>query len=293
MQGAVFVPTSATNEAQQWDQYDPVINDRELHYAAFYGMNSVCIYLNYYVYLKKKDALLAELEDFLTRANKYGLKTAVIFFDDCHVPPSTDVLSADYQYPPPVYGVHNGRWLQCPGPDIKKTFSANEDKLKAYVQDVVNAHKSDPRIMFWETYNEPNKSKETRAILQAAIGWVHETGTTIPVTATGGGFPGGPYSDFVSWHKYHNYSFIKQVGSDPDALCTECMNRRARPFPASSTISRARPATCFGSWELAAITAGLPGRTLIKHRRRMSRPRHSMASCTRMATRGPSMTSRR
>ena len=248
VQGAVFVPTNATNEAQQWDQYDPVINDRELHYAAFYGMNSVCIYLNYYVYLKKKDALLSELEDFLTRADKYGLKTAVIFFDDCHVTPPAGILSSDYQYPPPIYGVHNSRWVQCPGPDIKKKLAENEAKLKAYVQDVVTAHKSDPRIMFWETYNEPNKSQETRKILQDSIGWVHETGTTIPVTATGGGFPGGPYSDFISWHKYHNYSFPKQVDPLPDSLCTECMNRQGQTVPGIIEHFKGKAGYMF--WEL-------------------------------------------
>jgi hypothetical protein len=231
VQGAVFVPTSATNEADEWDNYDPVINDRELHYAAFYGINSVCIYLNYYIYLKKKDALLAHLEDFLTRADKYGLKTNIIFFDDCHTPPSTDVLSADYKYPAPVYGVHNSRWLQIPGVDVKKQFAENESKLKAYVQDVVNAHKSDPRIMFWETYNEPNHSEGTLKILKASIDWVHETGTTIPVTATDGGFAGGPYSDFISWHKYHNYKVPMELDGNPDVLCTECMNRQGETVP--------------------------------------------------------------
>ncbi|HZL43230.1 MAG TPA: hypothetical protein VFD66_08105 [Verrucomicrobiae bacterium] len=47
--GAVFVPTSAVNEAQQWDEYDPVINDRELHCASIYGINCVRVYLHYFI----------------------------------------------------------------------------------------------------------------------------------------------------------------------------------------------------------------------------------------------------
>src|SRR5580692_4533369 len=62
VKGAVFVPTKYVNEAQQWDQYDPVINDRELHYASVYGFNCVRVYLHYAIYLKKKDALLANIE---------------------------------------------------------------------------------------------------------------------------------------------------------------------------------------------------------------------------------------
>src|SRR3569623_3063341 len=79
VRGAVFVPTSAVNEAQQWDEYDPVINDRELHYASIYGFNVVRVYLHYYVYLKMKDVLLKDIEDFLSRADKYGIKTEFIF----------------------------------------------------------------------------------------------------------------------------------------------------------------------------------------------------------------------
>src|SRR5579872_4882297 len=83
VKGAVFVPTTAVNEAQEWDQYDPVVNDRELHYASVYGINCVRVYLHYLVYEKNKDALLKNIEDFLTHADKYGIKTEFVFFDDC------------------------------------------------------------------------------------------------------------------------------------------------------------------------------------------------------------------
>jgi len=46
VKGAVFVPTKDVNEAQQWDEYDPAIHDRELHHASVYGINcaaSICI----------------------------------------------------------------------------------------------------------------------------------------------------------------------------------------------------------------------------------------------------------
>lgn len=245
VQGAVFVPTNCVNEAQQWDQYDPIINDRELHYASFYGINCVCVYLHYDIYLKKKDALLSELEDFLTRADKYGLKTAIIFFDDCHNQPDKDVLSPGYQYPAPIYGVHNSRWFISPGENIKKHFAENEATLKGYIQDVVNAHKSDSRIAFWETYNEPRKSRETIQLMQAAIGWIHDTGSTIPVTATGANFPGGPYSDFISWHKYHNFGIPKETNFE--ALCTECMSRQGQSIP--GIVSHFKGKTGFMFWE--------------------------------------------
>lgn len=222
VKGTVFVPTNAVNEAQEWDQYDQAVNDRELHYASIYGVNCVRVYLHYYIYLKKKDALLREIEDFLTRADKYGIKTEFVFFDDCWNNPDKDLLNTEYQYPAPIPGVHNSRWLRSPGADVlDREYAANRDNLKAYVQDIVNAHKDDNRIAFWETYNEPNKSPETARLLKDAENWVHATGTPIPLTATGGQFAGDPYSDFKSWHEYGGYN----AKGGADDLCTEAMHR--------------------------------------------------------------------
>jgi hypothetical protein len=58
--------------------------------------------------------------------------------------------------------------------------------------------------------------------------WVHETGTTIPVTATGlPEFTGDAYSDFRTWHMYTSYD----VPGDKYTLNTECMNRQMQSVP--------------------------------------------------------------
>jgi PA14 domain len=243
VKGAVFVPTKYVNEAQQWDQYDPAINDRELHYASVYGFNCVRVYLHFAIYLKKKDALLANIEDFLTRADKYGIKTEFVFFDDCWNQPDKDILSPDYQYPAPIPGVHNSRWIVSPGEDVRRHYAENRDKLKAYVQDIVNAHKDDARVAFWETYNEPGKSPETRQLLRDSFIWIHETGTKIPVSATGRDFAGDPYSDFKTWHEYGGYSYT----GAPDELCSECMNRKEQTVP--GIVEHFQGKTGFILWE--------------------------------------------
>ena len=243
VQGAVFVPTNCVNEAQQWDEYDPVVNDRELHYASAYGINVVRVYLHYYVYLKKKGALLASIEDFLQRADKYGIKTEFVFFDDCWNQPPKDLLSADYRYPAPIPGVHNSRWLVCPGDDVRAHYEQHKAGLKAYVQDIVGAHRSDPRVLFWEIYNEPNKSPETVRLERDAMGWIKETGSAIPVTATGGEFSGGPFSDFPSWHEYGGYA----VEGDALTLCTECMNRQGQSVP--GVVSHFKGRVGYIMWE--------------------------------------------
>jgi PA14 domain len=227
VQGAVFVPTNCVNEAQQWDEYDPQVNDRELHFASVYGINVVRVYLHYYIYLKKKAAFLASIEDFLQRADRYGIRTEFVFFDDCWNQPPKDILSADYHYPSPIAGVHNSRWLVCPGDQVRNHYEQHRAGLKAYVQDVVTAHAADPRVVFWEIYNEPSKTEATIRLLRDAMGWIKQTGTTRPVTATGGPFSGGPFSDFPSWHEYGGYALT----GDAFSLCTECMNRQGQSVP--------------------------------------------------------------
>jgi hypothetical protein len=227
VQGTVFVPTNSVNEAQQWDAYDPAVNERELHFASVYGINVVRVYLHYFIYLKKKAALLAEIEDFLGRADHYGIKTEFVFFDDCWNEPSWDILSADYRYPAPIPGVHNSRWLVSPGQDVLTHYDKHRESLKAYVQDIVSAHRADPRVVFWEIYNEPKNEDTTRRLERDAEQWIKETGTAIPATATGKEFSGGPFSDFPSWHEYRSYN----LAGDGHTLCTECMNRQGQTVP--------------------------------------------------------------
>ena len=246
--GAVFVPTSAVNEAQQWDEYDPVTNDLELHYASIYGINCVRVYLHYFIYLKDKERLLKNVEDFLSRADKYGIKVEFVFFDDCWHEPEKEILKANYQYPNPIFGVHNSRWLLSPGHDVLNHYEEHRDRLKAYVQEIVSAHKADSRIAFWETYNEPKtKTPAILKLIKDAQIWVHETGTKIPVTATGetGKYCGDSFSDFLSWHHYNpDYSFR----ADPvHALNTESMCRKQQSVP--DLVAHWKGKTGFIVWE--------------------------------------------
>jgi hypothetical protein len=218
VKGVVFVPTNCVNECQHWEEYDSAINDRELYYAHVYGLNTVRVYLHYLVWEKDKTTFLNNIENFLQLANKWGIKTEFVFFDDCW-----DANPALGPYPTPVPGVHNSHWVQCPGDYIKNNYSTYQSKLQSYVQDVVNAHKNDSRITFWELYNEPNNSAITATIMSDTRQWIKATGSLIPVTACWAGLT---YSDFNSFHMYGGYS-----GGGPSELCTECMNRSGQTVP--------------------------------------------------------------
>ena len=194
------------------------------------------------------ERLLKNIEDFLTRADKYGIKVEFVFFDDCWHEPEQDILKTDYRYPNPIFGVHNSRWLLSPGHDVLLHYDQHRDRLKAYVQDIVLAHKEDSRIAFWETYNEPKtKTPGIFKLIQDAQQWVHETGTKIPVTATGeyGKYCGDSFSDFLSWHHYnHNYDFSADA---IHALNTESMCRKQQSVP--DLVAHWKGKTGFIVWE--------------------------------------------
>jgi hypothetical protein len=99
-------------------------------------------------------------------------------------------------------------------------------------------------VAFWEIYNEPNKSEATVRLERDAMGWIKQTGSTIPVTATGKEFSGGPFSDFPSWHEYGGYA----ISGDAFSLCTECMNRQKQSVP--GVVAHYRGKVGYIMWEL-------------------------------------------
>lgn len=248
VKGVIYVPTNCVNQIQQWEEFDPVITDRELRYASVYGFNTVRVYLHYLVWEKDREKFLSDVETFLKIADKHHLRTVISFFDDVwdgnpHLGPQL----------PPVPGQHNQRWAQCPGNRIKENYTTYRSKLKAYVQDVVKEHLNDHRVLFWENYNEPGflmKGKylqATKILLNDSRIWIKETGTDIPVTSTADpDFIGKDFSDFYSWHSYtRNY----EGPEDPGAINTECLNRIDQTL-AGIVDNYGKKETGFIIWEL-------------------------------------------
>jgi hypothetical protein len=240
VQGAIFYPSYALNSVNFWTEYDTSVVDREISYAKVYGLNTLSIYFNWLAWNADRPLFLKRVEDFLARADKYGLKVFPIFFDNVG---NTDPQVAQL---PPKPGVHNSRAMESPSwPILSGQYAANvngiQATLKAYVQDIVNAHPDDPRILFWEVYNEPirdnaepvNGPAVTDALVRDGYDWVKQTGTKLPVVSTAGDFLGGKYSDFYTYHMYLydaanaapqcSNAWGAEGGSEH--LCTETMDR--------------------------------------------------------------------
>ncbi|MGO4547101.1 family 43 glycosylhydrolase [Paenibacillus sp. 2TAB23] len=234
VQGAVFVPTNVVNQIEQWRNYDHEINDRELSYAKTYGINFVRVFMHNLLWENDKDNFIANMNDFLALADKYDIKVELVFFDDCwnDFPVWGDQLA-------PRFGAHNSRWVEGPGDAVKQNYAANKAKLKDYVQGVVEEFENNDAVVMWNVYNEPSNGESglmdtvTKQIMNDSRIWIKETGSTKPITSTGGQFSGGPFSDFITYHPYEsNYpTHPDQYGPNSGVLADEVMNRLTQTVP--------------------------------------------------------------
>jgi hypothetical protein len=231
VKGAVFVPTNVVNYLEWWQNYDAAIVDRELRYAQVYGINTLAVYLHYLEWERDRAGLLEKFESFVASAAAHGMRVAPIFFDDCWDPnPHLGDQGA------PIPGRHNSRWVQSPGAYVKINYhKVYKDKVRAYVQDIVRAHRDDPRILTWEQMNEAgcnsaNREREMNVVLMndARIA-IKDTGSTIPVGSPSvQQWEGWYFSDFFSFHSY-DAAYPGPFG--PAVFNSESMNRGAQTVP--------------------------------------------------------------
>ena len=136
--------------------------------------------------------LLARIEEFLKICDRQGIRPGFTFFDDCW-----NHANVTLKTEPPVDGRHNGRWAALQDAERK---DENLPKFKKYVQDVIRAHRDDPRVLWWETYNEPIlKDPFTVKLRELAYGWAKEVKSRQPIIAC---WDDHPFTNIVDAHNY-------------------------------------------------------------------------------------------
>ena len=192
--GANYTPAYAVNAVQMWHEFRPEVIDRELAAAKrHFGLTSLRVYLHNIVFDAEKEPFLQRIEEFLKLCDRHGIKPSFTFFDDCW---NHTGVTLDSQ--PPVPGRHNGRWAACPQ-DAERT-DEHLPRLKAYVQDVIRPHRDDPRVLWWEVFNEPNmKSPFSVTLRKLGYQWAKEAKPTQPVLCC---WDDSPETDIVDAHNY-------------------------------------------------------------------------------------------
>ena len=179
--GANFNPSTAINQLETWQEesFDPETIDRELGWAEDIGFNCMRVYLHHLAWQIDREGFKSRMDQYLGIADKHGIKTIFVFFDDC--------WNATYEagkQPDPKPGIHNSGWVRDPG-DLIHQDPSLMDTLKVYVLDVMNSFSQDARIILWDLYNEPGNNglgNKSIPLLKNAFAWAREVGPSQPVS---------------------------------------------------------------------------------------------------------------
>ena len=236
LRGADFIPSSAINQLEMWqaETFDSVTINRELGWAESIGMNSMRVYLHHLAWEVDPDGFKERMDQYLTIADRHGISTIFVFFDDCWNP---EYLPG--KQPDPKPGIHNSGWVRDPGDKLYRDTTM-VSSLEHYVKDVMRHFSDDKRIVLWDLYNEPGNSgygNKSMPLLWHTFQWGREINPSQPLSA-------GVWSeDLVDLNvfqlansdviTYHNYSdpvvhkqwidSLKTYGRP--LICTEYMAR--------------------------------------------------------------------
>lgn len=257
--GCNFMPSTAINQLEMWqaETFDPATIDRELGYEESLGFNTARVFLHNLLWTQDREGFLDRMEQFLKMADKHHVKSIFVFFDSCWDP---DPKLGRQHEPKPF--THNSGWVQSPGRAFME-HPARLDELKGYVLGVLAHFQNDPRIAFWDLFNEPDnlnnssygqiedpkKTQSSLLLLDKVFAWAREANPSQPVSSgvwKGDWAPGklGDFekvqlnqSDIITFHDYGPAEVLKhhiaslRVYHRP-IVCTEYMAR-----PAGSTFN--------------------------------------------------------
>jgi hypothetical protein len=238
LNGADFVPSTAINQLEMWqeDSFDPKTIDRELGYAQGIGMNVMRVYLHSLAYKQDPKGFKKRMDQYLDISSKRGIKTMFVFFDD--------VWGKEPKIgkqPEPKPGTHNSGWIQDPG-DPASSVEANFPALETYVKDVLKTFANDDRVLLWDLYNEPGnegKGNKTLPLLKKVFQWAREINPTQPISAGLWAWHLVDLNTFQALNSdivtYHNYE-----GPEDHKRIIELLKTHGRPLICTEYMARTR-----------------------------------------------------
>jgi hypothetical protein len=237
LRGSNFNPSSAINQLETWqaETFDTATINRELGWAHKIGLNCMRVFLHHVAWEVDKEGFKSRINKYLGIADKNGIKTIFVFFDDCWNP----TYHAGKQ-PDPKPGVHNSGWVRDPG-DLLYHDSTLISELETYVKDILTTFRDDKRVVMWDLYNEPGNSNygdKSLVLLKRVFEWGWEVRPSQPLTSgvwsislkTMNKFQ-AENSDIITYHNYdnpekHQAAIDTLLRYQRPLVCTEYMARR-------------------------------------------------------------------
>ena len=234
--GANYLPNTAINQLEMWQAatFDSATIDKELGWAQEIGFNTMRVFLHSVAWKQDRDGFKSRMDQYLRIANRHGIKTMFVFFDDCwnKVPQSGT-------QPAPKPGVHNSGWVQDPGDPFSKDSTVFPE-LEKYVKDVMTRFAKDQRILLWDLYNEPGNSGKRDSslpLLRKVFQWARAVNPDQPISV---GLWAWDFenlnkfqltnSDVITYHNYEEPQWHQRViellkANGKPLICTEYMAR--------------------------------------------------------------------
>ncbi len=249
--GANFIPSNAINQLEMWqeDTFSLDVIERELGFAKGIGMNIMRVFLHDLLWEQDSKGLLLRMEAYLSVADKLGIKTMFVLFDDCW----SNTFSLGKQ-PEPIEFIHNSGWVRSPGTTAADDLT-QRPRLEQYVKGIMMHFANDKRIIAWDLYNEPGgsgtidgheRNVERRGnaslpLLVDVFKWANEVSPSQPYTASIYDYSDSfseinevilKHSDIVTFHHYADAkttadrcSMILEKANGRPVICTEYMAR--------------------------------------------------------------------
>ena len=236
LRGSNFNPSTAINQLENWqaESFDTATINRELGWAEAIGMNVMRVYLHHLVWEVDKEGFKSRLNTYLSIANKHGIKTVFVIFDDCWNP-----TYKKGKQPDPKPGVHNSGWVRDPG-ELLYTDPNLIKVLESYVKDVLTAFKDDKRIAIWDLYNEPGNSKygnRSLPLLKNVFAWGRDVDPSQPLSSAVWDLSLKDLnkfqienSDIITYHNYEN--------PEKHQTAIDTLKRYNRPLVCSEYMAR-------------------------------------------------------
>jgi len=243
--GAEYTPAAAPGNGYWWqwyDDYEPSVIRELPMLKKHMGLTTMRVWLMYGVYAADKERLLTNINKFLTLAAKSNITVGFVFFGDCfnHVGGSTTKQCT------PKNGYHNGCWMASPQDAERVGVNASNQfaKLKPYVTDIVTKFKEDPRVVWWEIYNEPNNNPSNHnqsswalGLRNAGYSWAKALSPAAPVMSC---WDDSNNTDIVDHHDYgtafkSKWAQMLYSNVEKGAMVTEGGSRWYQPDPGPAT----------------------------------------------------------
>jgi hypothetical protein len=261
--GFNYVPANDVSYTEMWMDggFDAKQIDRELALAPQTGFNCLRVVLSYVDWKGDRTGFLRRFDDFLAICDRHQLRAIVCFFDDCSFGLITDPVFGPQ--PAMVPGWYGNGWTPSPGHKTVVDRSAFPD-LQRYVQEVMQAHKSDSRVLCWDLYNEAGNAgmgEKSLPLLEACFHWAREVAPVQPITSRDYGARNAitpfvdTHSDIITLHCYAKPDRLRQRLAEVaqpgrPVICTEWMNRNT-----GSTVADCLPV--FAAQDVGCLNWGL------------------------------------